>query len=1212
MKKRQSVKDAAAIAASELNEINELNRDQRRKASKDLQQKIAQVDPHLYGHIKQFVNQYAFAILEKGGTSALELIDYTLAIDDYIKKNKDKPSQAEARALVNQAIYLEARDMFESHDLIAQPPENGARLADTKACGDEVIEAFDIVHRNLQPFRDERDERQLKRDLAHIDQAIEKANMSNNEDAISEQQEKKKDLMPLLKKISKTKLEAEDFHKHLTNLGDSLHQHIQNHNRLPEQTISSSSEVNNTSSTTETHEPLTQAQIDVAAMPEDEAMVKAILGEELHLEELLKGLEVDAQADSAAEELKQILEDINKPPGEESERAPKKETPIEQLLDEPKLTEDEEAYIKESVRLGHLNNELDKGVNNFLRELYQPDEGNAPDFFTQFEKHFLSLGEKIDQANFGFTHQEVKETFDRLKAFTAEVKKINSTIMDPFAKAAAIADLIQATPTLYRDAANVVIYTSDLMAHFKEQSTAFTNPQTGMGHPLEHYTVKFSQLLTKYQLHLKNYEGLGHHLGAKEKASKLNERYSKIALDFNRETTVSTTRLIEDYRKLADLHVKDAAVKTKTVSSKEINDHFKIARDQLFLFISGKMPTENKANLVELMENVLWLYEAKLHGGTSLENKEIILKNIPLLLGFCQIADPKHVNERLMDTLRSTIIAMRDPQAKNPLDFKDDEKQRKDFIALTNKVMAVIDETSIRANKQGLQNIAASFEEIDFKAGLPNTEDKGKEAAHEVAATTPKAEIEFADLSAQFQELSELKEPVQAEPAKPEAPEAPSEPEISMIDVEKYVEENKAMQAEITAAKEAAPVVQVAPPMAPVEPEPSAVQKTASVAQKAPTKEIPPEIAEFKKNLGTEGSVMYHLRFGYRTAEANMKPAEYIEHLKVCEPELYKLSEARAQRQIQGKQTDTPQSNRAEYREAMRNFRSEGKFGPIIALVGTGLGAVSNDLKTFATRITNPGLYRQQRDEAQLRAQIMAVSSELVKRVSQPETIPGTWQLRVELTRPLHQSIQADLNKVGKPGTDMNALRQKYSGSTTEVLKELLEKSNDQQAAKRELQAKNKQLNTVLEREDLSPKSREIFEAKQKKIEANIQKIDGAHQQESKATNIVIIVQIDTQLKSVMQQLHQAGIEPITTKWPLSRIKEHEQRTPLATLSFSCKEQKIEDLAAKLAQIRHPVSTERIKGNPVFKDNYSQALEKVQASRDQGQSTNTSKITINK
>ncbi len=1201
MKKRQSVKDAAAIAASELNEVNELNRDQRRKASEELQLKTAQVDPQLYEHVKQFVNQYAFAILEKGGTSALELINHTLVIDDSIKKNKDKSSQAEARALVNQAIYLEARDIFESHDLIVQPPENGARLADTKACGNEVIEAFDTIQRNLQPFRDERDERQLKRELAHIDQATEKANIANNEVAISEQQEKKKDLMPLLKKILKTKLGPEDLHKHLTNLGDSLSQHIQKHNRLPEQTVLSTSEVNDTVSITKTREPLTQAQIivDTDTTPVDEAMVKRFLGEDLYLEELLRSFEVDAQADTAAEELKQVLEDINKPPGEETERVAKREIPIEELLDEPKLTEEEEAYFKESIKVGYLNDEQEKGVNDLLRDFYQPENAGAPDFFEQFEKHFLSLGNQIDQANLGFTHQDVKETFERFKAFTAELKKINSTPMDPMAKAAAIADLIKANPSYYRDAANVMGYTNDLMINFKDRSEAFSDPQKGMGKPLNHFTSKLFQFPTKFALHLKNYEGLKQHPTVKENAAHLAQILGKIAQDFNKETTVSFTRLSENYRRLAELHVKDTEVKTKTVSSKSINEHFKIARAQILLFIGGKMSAEGKANLVEKIENVLWLYSAKLPGGTSLENKETILKNIPTLIEFCQIADPKHVDERLMDTLRSAIIGLSDPQAKNPLDFKDDEKQRKDFIALTKKVMTAVDETSIRANKQEIQNLAASFEEIDFKAGLPNTEDKGKEEAHEAAAAPPKAEIEFADLSAQFQELSELKEPIQAEPAKPSVPEATSVSEIPMIDVEKYVEDNKAMQAEITAAKEAASVVE-APTVEPVAP--PAVQKTASAAQKAPTSEIPPEIAEFKKNLGTEGSIMYHLRFGYRTATANMKPAEYIEHLKECEPELYKLSVARAQRQNQGKQTDTPQSNRAEYREAMRNFRSERKFGPIIALVGTGLGAVSNDLRTIATRITNPRLYKQQRDEAQLRAQIMAVSRELVKGVSQPETIPGTWNLRREMTKPVYQSIQADLNKVGKPGTDMNALRQKYSGSTTEVLKGLLEKSNDQQAAKWQLQAKNRQLNTVLETKDLSAKTRETFEAKQKKIEANIQKIDGTHQQESKATNIVIIVQIDTQLKSVMQQLRQAGIEPVTTKWPLSRLKEHEKRTPLATLSFSCKEQKIEDLASKLAQIRHPVSPESIKGNPVFKENYSQALEKVQASREQAHS----------
>jgi hypothetical protein len=190
-------------------------------------------------------------------------------------------------------------------------------------------------------------------------------------------------------------------------------------------------------------------------------------------------------------------------------------------------------------------------------------------------------------------------------------------------------------------------------------------------------------------------------------------------------------------------------------------------------------------------------------------------------------------------------------------------------------------------------------------------------------------------------------------------------------------------------------------------------------------------------DLGKPGSVMYHLKFGYRTASRDISHIEYIKLLKEHEPGLHKLAEDRAKAG-----TASGKASSAEWWGTVKSLARERDFGSIIMTIGTGAALVARDIKGIGKLITSPRAYFQERREAALSHDIRNVSSELQNRVAQQTKrknyIPGTASLGIELTRPLYNSVEADLKNVGKPGSDFNVLRQKYTGTPSDVVNTLV------------------------------------------------------------------------------------------------------------------------------------------------------------------------------
>ncbi len=364
---------------------------------------------------------------------------------------------------------------------------------------------------------------------------------------------------------------------------------------------------------------------------------------------------------------------------------------------------------------------------------------------------------------------------------------------------------------------------------------------------------------------------------------------------------------------------------------------------------------------------------------------------------------------------------------------------------------------------------------------------------------------------------------------------------------------------------------------------------------------IPPGVAEFKAQLGKENSIMYHIRFGYRTVAADMEPAKYMEHVKHCEPELYALSQKQNKEQAaKSPESATPASRRAEWAGVMRDFVSGRKFGPVLALVGTGLGVAVRDLKSIAKALMSPREVMRERREAELRAK---------ERVT---------EIKSEEAMARHNSIQS---KVGEFLKEKKALVSEYkSGADPDKFETKLNNFNSRveaYAQKNEdyrflmlsdVSIGRSDLGAVVQPsidqlgiEDFPPPPAPLSE-ESKSVEApstegaelpppplpperreQLEAKAALESQTPEALHVAITVDQGEQLDSVMTQLKDAGVEekgnPVAKKdWPVGGR---------ATVSFNCGQAEVTEVASKLAEVNPPLKPKDIT-NPPLREEFNQ------------------------
>jgi hypothetical protein len=192
---------------------------------------------------------------------------------------------------------------------------------------------------------------------------------------------------------------------------------------------------------------------------------------------------------------------------------------------------------------------------------------------------------------------------------------------------------------------------------------------------------------------------------------------------------------------------------------------------------------------------------------------------------------------------------------------------------------------------------------------------------------------------------------------------------------------------------------------------------------------------DYVGDLGKEGSMMYHLRFGYRTASQDIPRDEYIKLLRDKEPQLYQLAVDRAKEGKGG----GGKSTLGEWWSAVKKMSP----GSIAMTIGAGLGLTVRGLKGYGKLITSLGELRREgavRKDIQLALSYvegLRNNPELLKNYpkSPSGAIPVS-QNAVELAlKPILEIIHQDLKAVG--ANDLAALRQKYNGTPTEIFNRL-------------------------------------------------------------------------------------------------------------------------------------------------------------------------------
>jgi hypothetical protein len=203
---------------------------------------------------------------------------------------------------------------------------------------------------------------------------------------------------------------------------------------------------------------------------------------------------------------------------------------------------------KEAGKINFIDKEFRQNVNGFLRDFYSDSPSG---FYKKFQKHYLSLGKKIDKADLGFTQADVKAVFERLKFFADKLKEINSDERkSPFDVAREIAEWIEKTPTLYRDLYLANQYSLALSGKFPKQDIAFRDESKPQRYGLNDYCVKFIQWLP---LKLGEYKNLQFHDAAKNAAMEVGIRLSRVVSNFNGEVghiTDSSRSMSDDHESM--------------------------------------------------------------------------------------------------------------------------------------------------------------------------------------------------------------------------------------------------------------------------------------------------------------------------------------------------------------------------------------------------------------------------------------------------------------------------------------------------------------------------------------------------------------------------------------------------------------------------------------------------------------------------------------
>ncbi len=336
----------------------------------------------------------------------------------------------------------------------------------------------------------------------------------------------------------------------------------------------------------------------------------------------------------------------------ETEAAIAREKTPRVMISEPEKIDPRE---KEAKKLEYINREFKEGINAFLRDFYVSAKlGKVQQsFYELFEKHILLLAEKIDSAQLGFASQELREIIERLKMFMKEIEIINKQdAKSEFEKAGEIAQWIGRSPRFFEDILNLTSYANKLSSElFSKQMRAF---QDDAGLSLDALTIKFTQWMPKYPLKLREYEDLKHHEGHAETAKELKEEFETFLASYN--VIVGRKQAFENLR---PLELSSTTSPTGATSSLQINQQFEQVKAKVKLWGQDPQNQKNNGELLESIEKLLTLYAQKLQGGTKVENKQIILKNIPELLYVARAIDPQKPSAEILRSLETAVEVLK-------------------------------------------------------------------------------------------------------------------------------------------------------------------------------------------------------------------------------------------------------------------------------------------------------------------------------------------------------------------------------------------------------------------------------------------------------------------------------------------------------------------------------------------------------------------------